>query len=527
MIHSIEINEFRNLKNVEIKVGRYITAISGRNGLGKSTILALIGNSCELKKEKTYFNTNFRTEFSEIFKGSKEFDLSGSNKCKVNFCDKNNKNTITETKICRTTWQTKKKKNESIKRFRVIPETKTDVENNSKKMEWPSLYLGLSRLYPVGEVNDENLKIKAVNLDDEEYFKENYLKILNLDYEKTEEVCVDMIDIGKTAKKKGVGITTGNYSSITNSAGQDNIGQIILAIMSFKRLKSTNSEYKGGLLLIDEIEATLHPVAQINLLNFLYEACKELDLQVIFTTHSISLLKNLARKTGKNTNGMNDYEVYYCTKANGPLKFYRNPEFSMMESDLILAMPGSNIEKITIYSEDSEARWLLKKLIKNYDMYVNIVETKVACSVLLQLNKNDPLYFSNIIFVLDGDVQNQEIENNNNFGNIIKLPGKVRPEEVIYKFLMELKPDSQLLENGTGISFSKETLRMHGPTSSKYRGKDREKYKKWFNDMLPLFESLNVFDYWRDEHKEDADKFLESFKKAYNKIARRKLKPTI
>lgn len=233
MIHSIELIEFRNLKNITINLGKYITAISGRNGLGKSTILALIGNACEIKTKdgKTLFNTQFRTEFSEIFKASSLFDLSGSNKCKINFCDINNRNTIVESKVCRTTWQDNKT------RFRVIPETKGS-NKNSRKKEWPSLYLGLSRLYPIGEVSDENIKIKNIKLDqEEEYFRKNYIEILNLQFDNKDEVCVDMIDIGGNARKKGVGINTNEYSSITNSAGQDNIGQIILAIMSFRKLK--------------------------------------------------------------------------------------------------------------------------------------------------------------------------------------------------------------------------------------------------------------------------------------------------
>lgn len=127
MIHSIIINDFRGLHNVDVKLGKYITAISGKNGLGKSTILALIGNTCELKvKEgKTMFNTQFRTEFGEIFKASKEFDKSGSNKCKVNFSDFNNPNEIRDTKICRVTWQRG--------RFRIIPETKKIKEKIVEK----------------------------------------------------------------------------------------------------------------------------------------------------------------------------------------------------------------------------------------------------------------------------------------------------------------------------------------------------------------------------------------------------------
>lgn len=527
MIHSIELINFRNLKDIKINLGKYITAISGRNGLGKSTILALLGNTCEIKTKdgKTLFNTQFRTEFSEIFKSSPMFDLSGSNKCKVNFSDINNKNTIIESKVCRTTWQ----KQPKGKRFRVIPETKDGINNNSRKKEWPSLYLGLSRLYPIGEVSDENIQIKNINLNNEEdYFKKNYVEILNLEFQNKDEVCVDMIDIGDNARKKGIGINTDKYSSVTNSAGQDNVGQIIMAIMSFRKLKKEYKNYKGGLLLIDEIEATLHPIAQIKLLDFLYRACKELNLQVVFTTHSVSLLEDLAKKTLNNDNAhMNDYEVYYSTKSNGPLVFYRNPDFPMMKSDLVLAMPGSNIEKITIYSEDKEGRWFLKKLIDKYDMFVTCVETKLPCSILLQLNENDPMYFSNIIFVLDGDVQDQDVKRSNKFGNIVKLPGNVRPEQVIYDFLLDLETDSQLWQNGLQVSFTKETIKEYGPYSNNYRGRDREKFKKWFNDNLQLFESLNVFDYWAEKNQDEVKKFLDKFKKTYNKIAKRRLQPTI
>ncbi|MDU5011034.1 MAG: AAA family ATPase [Clostridium botulinum] len=526
MIHSIEINDFRALKNVKIKLGKYITAISGRNGLGKSTILALIGNTCELKGKKTVFNTNFRTEFSEIFKASQQFDLSGSNKCKINFSSKETPSNINETKICRISWQ------DNGTRFRVIPETKTKEQRNSRKKEWPSLYLGLSRLYPIGEVKDDQLNIKNVKLTEEEgiFFKENYINILNLKTitSNTEEICVDIIDIGNNSRKKGVGVSTSNYSSTTNSAGQDNIGQIIMGIISFKRLSKSYPNYKGGLLLIDEIEATLHPIAQIKLIKFLYRSCKELNLQVVFTTHSVSLLEDLSLKVLYNDEMLNNnYEIYYLTKNNGPLNVLRNPDFPIIKSDLTLSQPGVNISRISVYSEDDETRWFFNKLIGNNNIYVKNIKIKLSCDALLQLNKNDPTYFANILFVLDGDVPEKLITNVNSSRNIIKLPGEVRPEKVIYDFLLNLSADSTLWEEGIKIGFSKESIQEYGPLSNKYQGLERDKYKKWFNDNLPFIESLNVFEYWVDENKNDYNKFIEEFKKSYNSIAKRKLYPQI
>ncbi|NEZ76292.1 hypothetical protein EXM98_06370 [Clostridium botulinum] len=516
MIHSIIINDFRGLHNVDVKLGKYITAISGKNGLGKSTILALIGNTCELKvKEgKTMFNTQFRTEFGEIFKASKEFDKSGSNKCKVNFSDFNNPNEIRDTKICRVTWQRG--------RFRIIPETKKIKEKNSRKKEWPSIYLGLSRLYPIGEAKEDGIKINNIKLskEEEEYFIDNYMNILNLKNE--EEICLDMIDIDETKRKKGIGIKTSNYSSITNSAGQDNLGQIILSVLSFKRLLEHNKKYSGGLLLIDELEATLHPVAQIKLLNFLLTACRKFKLQVVFTTHSISLLKELCIKNSYDkSDDVNNCEVCYLTKSNGPLISLKNPKFHIIENDLMINQAGRNINKVTVYSEDNEGRWFFEKLTKEYDMYLRRIKIKLGCSELLNLNKNDPQYFSNVLFVLDGDVQEKDINKFNSLNNIIKLPGKIRPEEVIYNFLINLDPECSLWRHGYNIGFTKESIREHGPFSKRYKGKDRDRFKTWFNDNIQVLDELNVYKYWIEYNKDEYDEFMNSFKNSYNDIASR------
>lgn len=522
MIHSIKINEFRGLNNTEIRLGKYITAISGKNGLGKSTILALVGNTCELKiKEgKTLFGTQFRTEFSEIFKADREFDKSGSNKCEINFSSLNNPERIKEKKICRVTWQKE--------RFRIIPETKTEGEKNSRKKEWPSLYLGLSRLYPIGEADDDGIKVKGIKIDesDKEEFIKNYSEILNI---KDDEISLDMIDINETKRKKGVGISTTNYSSITNSAGQDNVGQIILAVLSFSKLKRENSGYKGGLLLIDELDATLHPVAQKKLLNFLIKKCKSLNLQVIFTTHSISLLKDICIKTIHNKDELvNNCEIAYLTKNNGSLKVYRNPKFNIIENDLFIKAPGENIKKITVYTEDNEGRWLLENLLPNeYLLRVDLVKIKLACTELISLNNNDPKYFSNVLFVVDGDVQDKDINKSCRNDNIIKLPGKVRPEQVIYDFLMNLEEENPFWDNAMSLGLNKESLEEHGPLSSDYKGKDRDRFKKWFLKNQLILECKNVVEIWINENKDEYDKFLNNFRQAFNLIADRNLYPTI
>ena len=54
----------------------------------------------------------------------------------------------------RTTWQKYGKEDETAERFRLIPKwMKEDGNTTEAKLERPVLYLGLSRLFPIGESN--------------------------------------------------------------------------------------------------------------------------------------------------------------------------------------------------------------------------------------------------------------------------------------------------------------------------------------------------------------------------------------
>lgn len=531
MIHSINIRDFRLFKNVDIKLGKYITAISGKNALGKTTILALLGNSCEIKvgEGKPILQKQFRTEFGEIFKASPKFDLSGSNKCKVNFSNWSSPNEIIDSRTCRTTWQKISKLN-SNKRFRIIPEAfKKNTKTSSAKYRWPSLYLGLSRLFPIGESREDGIAIKQIKLLDSEkkFFADNYNEILN--FNGNEEISIDSINIDETERKKGVGVSTSFYDSITNSSGQDDVGQIILSVLSFIRLKeNTKENYAGGLLLIDELDATLHPVAQLKLLDFLITSCKKYQLQVVFTTHSVTLLKYICSKISCNKElDVNNIEIAYITKDNGPLEVLRNPSYTMIYNDLNIPSIYNSIKKINVYSEDAEGRWLLNKLIKKYSIYLNIANITLGCSELLRLNNADPIYFSNVLFVVDGDVSDKDIIKSQKYGNVIKLPGGVRPEQVIYDFLLGLPYDNDFWIAAREIGFTKENIKEHGPLSNDYKGKHRDRYKKWFKNNLHIIECLNVFEYWENEKKVEYEAFNDNFINSYNKIAQRKLYPKI
>lgn len=203
----------------------------------------------------------------------------------------------------RTSWQNDNGKD----RFRVIPlKIFEDGKKTEAKMPIPVIYLGLSRLFPIGEADEDKIttnKIRFVDDKQKQWFIERYAEILSI-YDRIGEV--NNYSIGETDKKNGVGIETDKYDYLTNSSGQDNLGQILMALLSFQMLKQTRSEWTGGLLLIDEIDATLHPAAQKRLIDLLTKEAKQIAIQVVVTTHSSDLLKHICSKTAYNVDKNNN-----------------------------------------------------------------------------------------------------------------------------------------------------------------------------------------------------------------------------
>ncbi|MCQ9473389.1 AAA family ATPase [Pseudomonas alliivorans] len=60
-----------------------------------------------------------------------------------------------------------------------------------------------------------------------------------------------------------------------------------------KLAKKITAVAPGSLLLIDEVEMALHPLAQVRLLSRVIEAAAEKKLTVLFSTHSATLIKNI------------------------------------------------------------------------------------------------------------------------------------------------------------------------------------------------------------------------------------------
>ena len=533
MLKRIHINDFRIFKDKEIILGKLLTVLAGGNATGKSTVLGMLGNSCELKQNiaKTYLNKSFRAEFSEIFKGSILHDLSGSNKYEIFMSDNNG--VELDSRKFRVAWQTLKTK--SYKRFRLIPDGIVNGKKSNEKFKIPVYYLGLSRLYPVGEANIEGMKTRTVVFkteEDKNWYILNYKRILSL---KDEISDISGSTLSETSKKTGIGVNTEKYDYLTNSAGQDNIGQILLAMLSFMRAKEKMGEnWSGGLFLIDEIDAALHPSAQNKLIDSLISFSKETGVQVIFTTHSLSLLEYVATKTAHNNNDRNNnIELNYFSTANVHLDIDRNIDFQCIKNDL-LVQASITKPKIKVYSEDAEARWFLKHLLPQCVLdRIQLIDHTIGCEELIHLMNADSDYFANNLIVFDGDVDDSKKNKIKlkQLGNYINLPGNNQnPEEVFYDYLRSLNEEHPYW--GTTITrtlgFTITYFEEHNPSDEhEYSGEKRIRYKKWFNDHLEGFESTDLFEYWKNDNKDKTKEFVSNFVSIFNKIAKRTCLPEI
>lgn len=525
MYKNLKIKDFRQFQDKEILLGKRITVLAGRNSTGKSTILGLLANSGELKKKDgtTFTGRQFRAEFSEILHGSKKYDASGSERIKIEVVDDDEN--VVDYRSFRTAWQ----KDSGKDRFRIIPlKIFEDGKKTEAKMPIPVLYLGLSRLFPIGEADEDRIQAKSVKFDDEnqkKWFFDQYRNILSMHEVIT---CVDNYSIGETSKKNGVGIETEKYDYLTNSAGQDNLGQILLAILSFKRIKSSMDNWNGGILLIDEIDATLHPAAQKRLIDLLAKEAKNAGFQVVVTTHSSDLLKHVCSKTKHNdVSCNNEIELYYFTNANRKMEIKRNPEYSSIENDLLVTSMLQNSNKVKLYSEDAENRWFIKNLVPDLIPYVDILDVRIGCSQLMSLYKGDPNYFGNAVIVFDGDVSDDDLNTvpeqlRKRLNNIVRLPGVKRPEEVLYDYIISLQSDHPYWEMASRVDMNWLYFSENGPLSDRYKAeKDREKYKKWFLEHENVFETTQLFEFWKEDNKEMTTAFRQDFINAYNAVADR------
>lgn len=515
IIKKIYIKKFRGFQDVEFELGKFITVISGQNGTQKTTILGMLSQSFAItdddhpmKNEKPLSGGNYRSSFADKFKLSETYDKVGEHEWTIYYADES----IPPYEI-ESIYRDKAK---GIIRFW----KKGDKSKGSNYLQLPVIYLSLKRLLPIAE--DTNLSesdgIKLTN-DDFEFYKKWFNKILILTREKDQ---VQSSNYLYSTNKQTLGANTDHYDWKSNSAGQDNLSKILLSILSFKKLQEKYKEnYIGGILAIDEIDASFYPGSQKILFDSLIYFASKFNIQIIFTTHSLTILEK-ANEIQNELSREGQVKLMFLTKEDGCINVKNDTSYNYIKNHLNRTLTGkSKTKKIDLYTEDKEGAIFLKSLIGQKTKFINFVDVSLGSDNLIQLAsiKIPTFTFPNSIIVLDGDVKSEpkklnRIKKNK---NILLLPTNKSPEQILSEYLNNLN-DNHPLWKEIDETFD------HQFCFQKYSNieiqTEREKAKKWFNSHLSSWgrNASKFLNEWKKENKELVIEFNDNFDRLLDNI---------
>lgn len=373
----LEITGIRGWTGQRVDFKFPIVALVGENGSGKSTILqaAAAVYKAKTKKEERFASDFFPdTPFERITAASIRFSYREG--------DRSQSKTVRK----------------PTDRWRGNP------ERPERKVE----YVDLSRIQPVGaRVGYSQLLKAGVTEGAHAAFDENKLKRLAQ-------------IVGKSYSGAGLSITSAGekrfipvlkigderYSGFHQGAGE--IAATELLAVDYP---------KFGLLLIDEIETSLHPKAQRRLIRDLASIAREKELQIVLTTHSPYILSELPPEA----------RIYLMNGVAGKQAVTGvSPEFAMTRMD------EEQHPECDVYVEDPRAAiWVAEALAKEDRDLLSRVKlipygSASVGNALGQMANGNRFPRPSVVF-LDGDQPSA-------VGCHI-LPGGDAPERVIFEAL--------------------------------------------------------------------------------------------
>ncbi len=506
IINNVHVRKFRGFEDIYFQPGSALTVIAGQNGTQKTTLMGMLSQPFSIPDkahpmsgEKPLCGGNYRSSFAEKFKLSDTFDTPKNHEWTL-YLNNNSEPDFTIESIARS------KTKPGIRFWQ-----KGTRSKGSGYIQLPVIYLSLSRLFPIGEDNNiDSSKDIILSNEEFEFYKDWHNKILIIP--NGEMTSVDYL---ASKQKNTIGVNTSFYDWKMNSAGQDNIGKILLAILSFKRLNDKYGDlYQGGILAIDELDTTLYPASQIKLIEALRKFSSRFKIQVIFTTHSLTILEK-ACEWQDDPKILGQIKVLYLQKVDTNVRVIDNINFETIKNKLNVAITlKKTTTKVPVFTEDKEGEIFFRAIIKRKASNFNFIDCTFGCDNFLELTrKKIPGFrFPESLIVLDGDVKSnaQKMKQIVSKRNILVLPGNQSPERLLAEFLNSLSDTSSVWENihngyDKQFAFNNYTL--------KEIQSNRGKAKVWFNEQKQYWGKLcaNLINPWITENQAEVDIFMAEF----------------
>ncbi len=282
---------FRNFqKDLLIEIKSPITAIVGRNGTGKSTLLYLAACSYappipegQTKGTGKSFNDYIPESYKDKMPEKSEYGFRyGSN-----------------SKVHKFVWYSQRNEWDPRGRKRKKKSANSDSEENEqhedeKRKRRPVYFIGagkvISNIWWLSEgfglsKNDEKKALNVIGKSTPEELRPGIVKKISDIAAKKYRKIYRRTDLNSEVCENCSGyIIDDNYSELASGAGEIAIVRMVDVIM-----RALNN----SLIVIDEPEAGIHQLAQEKLLEFFIERAVHANLQFVFTTHSDFMLHGL------------------------------------------------------------------------------------------------------------------------------------------------------------------------------------------------------------------------------------------
>ena len=527
----LKIDTFRQFRDITIPFGDSVTLIAGQNGTSKSTLLGMLAQPFSFgvargatarKPDKSRYTENYHGlglhEFmdltgkpfmyncDDVFRLSKEYDYGRKYQYEIELSLPASAGTNLPNN-CLLTKSRDRKAKERITGMRFVTGPGASHESGEGNFPHPVIYLGLNRLWPLAVTKNCTFSEDALSDEDRKWYVEVYNKILCLDENDNSAKFMDT-----TEKRKFITPESSNYDGESCSAGQDNLSQLLTAILSFRGLKKKlGDRYQGGMLLIDELDATLHAFAQDKLLEMLCDVSNKLELQIIATSHSLRLLEKAYHSKLKK-----DVEILYLANSDGTIVRREFPTYQEISDHLKVEAtppPTRKPRKVSVVFEDNEGMFLFNQIcgskLRHYITRANTASLSGGhLKNLADMSKSLP-ELRDMIFISDGDLAKTWAHPPK---NLLALPGDKRPETLVYQHLFSMK-DSDLFWKNCGTTYTKQFALTRQGGDSLEKGENKEWVKKWYKEQSPHWGRGNqkVFKSWVQAHKTECMKFCKKF----------------
>lgn len=379
-LQMIQIEGLRGWAGQSVELNFPVVAIVGENGSGKSTLLKVAACVYDNKeKDKRFYPSTFfvETHWDKI------------QGVKIDF---------------------RVKRGPNVESFRITkPTARWRVPENGPKRE--VFLLDIARTLPldasVGYAKIARLaaaEVESAEISDA--FRERLSHVLGRNYTKARFATSDV------DKKRPVGLLErewGELSQFHQGAGED------ATLDLFRTLQGLP---ENSLLLVDEVEASLHPRAQRRLARFLLWLARQRRIQVILSTHSPYVLQELPQEARiLLLPGPQGLSVVYGVSA----------EFAMSRLD------DEVHPEVHVFVEDRDAEILLREILASDEntakllqrIEINPVGPANVVIMLGGLGKNGKLPYRSLA-ILDGDHSDASCQ---------QLPGTLAPERMVYSDL--------------------------------------------------------------------------------------------